>query len=151
MKYLPLAIALLSAPAAAHPPVVGTEITSDGLGADGVASQWNWVGGSLHVFILTGDDPEPYGSARITIDPSINPPLHPRPLCVVTGAETGLEYVPSGYVGSYWPMVTFQTGEYTLNDGTLPTTLNVTWLATDFLRPRTAYSLVVACAQKPAQ
>jgi len=128
---------------------IGTEIPSDGLGSGGLATQFVWVGNSIHVYIYTGDNPEPYGSARISVPGSINTVAHPRPLCSVTGAQTGPEYTPPGYGNPYWPMVTFQTGEYTLNDGVHPTTVNVTWLATNFLQPRTAYGFVVSCAPRP--
>jgi hypothetical protein len=128
---------------------IGSEIPSDGLGAGGLATQFVWVGKSVHVYVYTGDDPEPYGSARITIPAYINSQAHPRPLCQVNGAQTGPEYTPPGYGNPYWPMVTFQTGQYTLNDGVHPTTVNITWQAAAFLQPRNTYGFVVTCEPRP--
>jgi hypothetical protein len=128
---------------------IGSEIPSDGLGAGGLATQFVWVGNSIHVYIYTGDGPEPYGSARITVPAFINSKAHPRPLCQVTGAQTGPEYTPAGYGNPYWPpMTAFQTGEYTLNDGVSLTTVNVVWTS-PILASRMVYGFVVSCAPRP--
>lgn len=162
MKFLiPFFIGLLSSTANAQifgplgPISGGLEIPSDGLGdaapgqIPGIAAQdWPWfMNGENHIFLYTGDAPEPYGSFTITLDP-VQFPLkangnHPHPICVATPAWTNPDYA-AGYAIPRWPNVTIQQDEYNLKQNTV----SFRWLAGVWLQPRSAYSVNIVCPPK---